>query len=117
MQTDHYTIALLVMRADAPTLDKDAQDALQDAHMAHLSMLHEQGDLLVAGPVLGGPEGRVRGVGIYRGDVEHTRTLTASDPAVRADRYHSEVHPWMVPAGMMTFAPGRLPASMAEATR
>jgi uncharacterized protein YciI len=116
MQTDHYTIALLLLRDDAPSLSKDEENALQDAHMAHLSLLHERGELLIAGPVLGAPERRLRGVGIYRGDVERTRALTESDPAVRAGRYRTETHPWMVPAGMIAFTVGRLPASMAEAT-
>jgi uncharacterized protein YciI len=117
MRTDHYTVALLHLRDDAPQLSEDEDDVLQDAHMAHLSRLHERGELLVAGPVLGAPERQLRGFGIYRGGVEHVRALTESDPAVRAGRYRTETHPWMVPTGLISFVPGRLPASMGEATR
>ena len=42
MQFDRFTIALLILRPDAPQLDEAAADALQDAHLAHLPELHEQ---------------------------------------------------------------------------
>ncbi|HET8590401.1 MAG TPA: YciI family protein [Nakamurella sp.] len=117
MHTNRYTLTLLLLRDDAPVLTEEQESALQDAHMAHLSLLHERGELLAAGPVLGAPDRNLRGFGIYRGDVDRVRTLTESDPAVRAGRYRTEAHPWMVPAGIVAFSPGRLPASMAEATR
>lgn len=117
MDVDRYTIALLQLREDAPPLSPDDEAALQDAHMAHLSRLHDRGDLLAAGPVLGEPERRLRGLGIYRGDVDEVRALVEDDPGVRSGRYRTELHPWMLPAGVMTFTGGRLPASMDEATR
>lgn len=115
MDVDTFTLALLVLRDDAPQLSEDGEDALQDKHMAHLSALHEGGQLLAAGPVLGEPDRRVRGFSIYRCDVTTARELAADDPAVRAGRYRTELHAWMIPAGLLTFTPGRLPASMAEA--
>ena len=36
---DRYTIALLILRPDAPQLDEQAAAALQDAHLAHLADL------------------------------------------------------------------------------
>ena len=51
MEFDRYTIALLILRPDAPDLDEEAAAALQDAHMAHLADLHEAGHLLAAGPL------------------------------------------------------------------
>jgi uncharacterized protein YciI len=115
MDVDRLTLALLVLREDAPQLSEDDENALQDKHMAHLSALHEAGELLAAGPVLGDPDRRVRGFSIYRCDVARARELTAADPAARAGRYRTELHEWIAPAGLLTFTPGRLPASMAEA--
>jgi hypothetical protein len=40
--------------------------------------------------------------------------LTNQDPAVRASKFRIEAYPWTLPAGLMTFAPGHLPRSMAE---
>jgi hypothetical protein len=40
MEFDHLTVALLVLRPDAPELDEEASAELQDAHMAHLADHH-----------------------------------------------------------------------------
>jgi len=52
MDFDRLTITLLEIRDDAPELTPEQEDALQDAHMAHLADLHEAGHLLAAGPLL-----------------------------------------------------------------
>jgi hypothetical protein len=43
MELDHFAVALLVLRPDAPRLDERAEDALQDAHLAFLANLHRAG--------------------------------------------------------------------------
>jgi hypothetical protein len=40
---DRFSVAVLVLRDDAPNLDAAAAAALQDAHMDHLADLHEAG--------------------------------------------------------------------------
>jgi uncharacterized protein YciI len=115
MDVDRFTLALLVLRDDAPELSRADEDALQDAHMAHLSALHERGELLAAGPVMGKADRRLRGFSIFRCDEATAEMLADGDPGVHAGRYRTELHSWMVPAGLMTFTPGHLPASMAEA--
>jgi uncharacterized protein YciI len=112
LQFDHYTIALLILRPDAPELDDDAAAALQDAHMAHLADLHEAGHLLAAGPLA---DERFRGLTILNVEPERARELKEQDPAVRIGRFSVKVMPWMVPAGAMTFSPTRFPRSVAEA--
>ena len=115
MQFDRFTIALLVLRPDAPKLDEKAAAALQDAHMDHLAKLHEQGYLLAAGPLLGGPDEKFRGLSILNVEPERARVLKEDDPAVRAGRFSIIVLPWMVPKGAMSFSATRFPRSMAEA--
>jgi uncharacterized protein len=112
MEFDHLTIALLVLRPDAPQLDDAAAAALQDAHMSHLADLHESGQLLAAGPL---SDEKFRGLSILRVDVEQARQLKESDPAVQAGRFSVEVVPWTVPAGAMSFTPTRFPRSVSEA--
>jgi uncharacterized protein len=51
VQLDRFSIALLILRPDAPKLDGEAAARLQDAHLAHLADLHEAGHLLAVGPV------------------------------------------------------------------
>lgn len=112
MQFDHYTIALLILRPDAPDLDDEAAAALQDAHMAHLADLHEAGHLLAAGPL---SDEMFRGLTILNVEPERARELKEQDPAVQIGRFSVKVMPWMVPTGAMTFSPTRFPRSVAEA--
>jgi len=115
MEFDRYTIALLLLHNDAPSFTEDEEAALQDAHMSHLADLHAAGHLLAAGPVLGPPDRELRGFSILNVDPEQARALKEQDPAVRAGKFRVEVYPWVLPAGLMTFSPGRLPRSMVEA--
>lgn len=115
MPFDTFTITLLVHRPDAPELDEATADALQDAHMAHLADLHEAGHLLAAGPLLGPPDRRFRGLSILNVDPERARALKETDPAVQAGLYAIEAYPWVVPGGAMAFSPARFPRSMADA--
>lgn len=111
MDFDHFSVALLVQRADAPELDDAAAAALQDAHMAHLADLHAAGHLVAAGPLR---DDHFRGLSILTVDVEEARRLTAADPAVRAGRFDVVVMPWLVPGGAMSFTPTRFPRSVAD---
>ncbi|MDQ6857212.1 MAG: YciI family protein [Candidatus Dormibacteraeota bacterium] len=115
MRFDQFTIALLILRDDAPQLDDPAEAALQDAHLAHLADLHDSGHLLAAGPLVGGPDSRYRGLSILNVDPERARALKEEDPAVRAGRYSVVVAPWMVPGGAISFGPAHLPRSQVEA--
>ncbi len=114
MQFDRFTIALLVLRPDAPELDDAAAASLQDAHMSYLADLHDAGYLVTAGPLLGPPDREFRGLSILSVDPERARALKEQDPAVRAGRFSVQIFPWIVPAGAMAFGPASLPRSMAE---
>jgi uncharacterized protein YciI len=113
LQFDHYTIALLILRPDAPELDDEAATTLQDAHMAHLADLHEAGHLLVAGPL---SDEKFRGLTILNVAPDRARELKEQDPAVQIGRFSVKVMPWMVPAGAMTFSRTRFPRSVGEAS-
>jgi uncharacterized protein len=114
VEFDRYTIALLILREDAPDHDEAEANALQDAHMAHLAELHEAGHLLAAGPL---DDPHFRGLSILRVEPERARELKEADPAVRAGRFTVTVIPWIVPKGAMSFSPTRFPRSIADARR
>jgi|SRR5213594_2891522 len=114
MDFDRFTIGLLILRADAPRLNEEEENALQNAHMAHLAKLHDEGILLVAGPLLGSSDRDLRGLEIYRVSPEQVKALADQDPGVRAGRYAHQFLSWMVPGGAMSFARTRFPRSMAE---
>ncbi len=117
MEFDRFTVALLVLRPDAPKLDEQAENALQDAHMAFLADLHKAGHLLAAGPLLGMADREFRGLSILSVDPERALALEREDPAVRAGRYDVRVFHWIVPKGTMAFSPTRFPRSLKEANK
>jgi uncharacterized protein YciI len=113
MQFDRFSVALLILRPDAPQLDEAEASALQDAHLAHLADLHAAGHLVAAGPL---SDEHYRGLSILKVGVEQARALKEQDPSVRAGRFAVHVMPWMLPAGAVHFTPTRFPRSVAEAT-
>jgi uncharacterized protein YciI len=111
VQLDRFTIALLILRPDAPILDEEAATRLQDAHLAHLADLHEAGFLLAAGPLF---DEKFRGLSILNVEPERALALKERDPAVLAGRFTVKVIPWMVPAGAISFAKTQFPRSTGE---
>ena len=114
MEFDHIAASLLTLRPDRPELSEADLDVLQDAHMSYLADLHDAGQLLAAGPFLGGPDRHLRGLSLLGVDVDLAVELGTRDPLVRAGRLERSVVPWMVPRGAMTFGPAHFPRSMSE---
>src|SRR4051812_50159568 len=110
MEFDTFTVSLLVLRDDAPELDEEAANALQDAHLDHLANLHEQGHLVAAGPL---GHDTFRGLSILTVPPDEARALKEADPAVRAGRFDVVVVPWQVPAGGPPVSPPPVPHPVA----
>ena len=111
MDFDRFSIALLILRDDAPALSASDAAELQDAHMAHLADLHKAGHLLAAGPLF---DDQYRGFSILNVSPEDAKEMCEGDPAVRAGKYEVKVSAWMVPGGAMSFSPTVFPRSMGE---
>jgi uncharacterized protein YciI len=111
MDFDQFSIALLILRDDAPKMSDEEAARLQDAHMAHLADLHEAGHLLAAGPLI---DGHFRGLSILNVPPDVALELKQADPAVQAGKYEVKVMPWMVPGGAVHFSPTHFPRSAAE---
>ena len=114
MKFDNFTVALLILRPDAPKLEEREANALQDAHLTYLAKLHEDGHLLAAGPLVGPGDHELRGLCILQVEPEKAKELTSRDPEVRAGRFSVKIMPWMVPRGAISFEQARLPRSMVE---
>jgi uncharacterized protein YciI len=93
-------LAFLV-RGDKWTPDKTPEtEAIQKAHLANIGRLAEMKKLVVAGPF--GDDGTLRGIFVFRVDsIEEARSLAATDPAVQAGRLALQIHPWVVPEGIL----------------
>lgn len=93
-------LAFLV-RGDKWTPEKTpATEAIQKAHMDNINRLAESKKLVVAGPF--GDNGTLRGIFVFRvNSIEEARELAATDPAVKAGRLALQIHPWLVPEGIL----------------
>jgi uncharacterized protein len=115
VEFDQFTVTLLLANPDYTPGTQAEEDALQDAHLAHLADLHAAGHLYAAGPLGAGPDRLYRGLSILGVDPATALALKSADPAVRAGRFTIEVMPWMVPAGAIHATPTRFPRSIADA--
>ena len=77
-----------------------ATEEIQKGHMANINKLAEMKKLVAAGPF--GDNGRLRGIFVFRvASLEEAKALTAGDPAVQAGRLAMDIHPWLIPEGVL----------------
>jgi uncharacterized protein len=75
-------------------------EELQKAHMANIHRLADMKKLVVAGPF--GDNGQLRGIFVFRvASFEEAKELAATDPTVQAGRLSIDMHPWLVPEGIL----------------
>ena len=103
---DRYWMVFLLRGDDPPQLDEEASADLQRRHLAHLSKVYREGYSLVAGPFEVPVDEPMRGIVLYRGDLEEERVveLASADPAVQAGRLKVRVVRWWTGAGALSFA-------------
>ena len=95
------TFLAFLTRGDKWTPEKTpATEEIQKGHMANINKLAEMKKLVAAGPF--GDNGRLRGIFVFRvASLEEAKALTATDPAVQAGRLAMDIHPWMIPEGVL----------------
>lgn len=110
------TLGLLVRPAGAPAVSADEDARLQDAHLAHLAALAEEGVLLSAGPLEDQDDPAVRGVVFLATPIDDARSLLDEDPRVRAGLLEVRLARWVFPVGSLRVeGRGVFPRSVAEA--
>ena len=95
----HYVMAFL-KNGPNKTMDSAQRSQILMAHLKNIGRLAKEGKLVVAGPFL--DNGNFAGVYIFNvTTIEEAKTLTATDPAVKAGVFDMELHPWYGSAAMM----------------
>ena len=93
-------LALLTRGAKWTPEKTPATEELQKEHMANIIRLAEMKKLVVAGPF--GDNGQLRGIFVFKvASIDEARALTETDPAVKAGRLAIDIHPWLVPEGVL----------------
>jgi len=93
-------LALLTRGARWTPEKTPATEELQKAHMANIHRLADMKKLVVAGPF--GDDGQLRGIFVFKvASIDEARALTETDPAVQAGRLAIDLHPWLVPEGVL----------------
>ena len=110
-QLEAFQVVLLRRPVDAPTLDDETLDRLQNEHLAFLDDLRADGRAVTTGPFLDQDDQRMRGMVIYRvASVEQARELATTDPLVIAGRLEVEAMTFLCPPG--TLLPAGQPVSV-----
>ena len=101
---DDYGMKLYVMaflkRGTNKNVDSASRAQLIQGHLKNIGRLAKEGKLVVAGPFL--DKSDLAGVFVFNvTTIEEAKTLTASDPAVKAGLFEIELHPWYGSAALM----------------
>lgn len=115
MEFDQFSLVLLVTGPKDGEIDEQRRNEIQDAHLNHLATLHEAGNLIGAGPLIGGAVTGFRGASIFKVGPDEARALCEQDPAVQAGVFEARILPWLVPAGAVRYSRTTFPHSSAEA--
>jgi uncharacterized protein YciI len=101
MEFDKYTLVILRRSPGAPQYPEEQLEAIQQRHVAFNADLQDKGIMLAAGPFEDQWDETYRGISIYRTDIEETRRIAATDPAVQARRLSFDAVTWLVRKGQL----------------
>lgn len=90
----------MVFLYKGPNRNQDSTEAMkiQEAHLANIQRLADEGKLIVAGPFLDDKD--LRGIFIFDVETEtEVKKLVETDPAIKTGRLKYEIHPWMTAKG------------------
>lgn len=93
---------VMLLKGNNRNHDSLTAEKIQEGHMANIRRLHEEGFLVMAGPM--GYDKELRGIFIL--DAKDSATAAAlvnTDPAIKSGRLRFELHPWWTQTGTYIF--------------
>ncbi len=112
---DVFTLVLLRRPPDAPEMSDAELDALQARHLAYRAKLHQQGVVVVNGPLAEQSDPTLRGLSIFSCGLEEAARLTDGDPSVQAGRLTYDVMEWWMAADTLAFPGAEQPVGARRA--
>jgi uncharacterized protein YciI len=97
---EQYTIVLMKSGDHWNPNAPEFMDVMKQHH-AFVTLMTDQGDLAIPGPLPFSNQGELRGVAIFRVGTEQTAKLMQDDPAIRAGVVKTEIHPWGTGKGVL----------------
>lgn len=95
-----YYFVELIRNPDKPQIDSTEVMAIQEAHMANMTKMVEDGKLLCAGPFGDGNGG---GIWILKVDsYDEAEELCKLDPAIKNNRLNYKIRSWWTSEGTFT---------------
>ncbi len=83
------------------THPKEEAAKIQEGHMAHLTKMHQEGILLMAGPFMDDED--IKGILVMLADEEsQIKDMVEQDPAIKSGRLIAEYHRWYTKSGTVT---------------
>jgi len=105
--TEHYYFFQLVFLsrpANAPQMSPDALEKLQEEHMGNIHLMHRQGKLMLAGPML--DDTPLKGIFVFKTQsAVEAEKWARTDPAIKANRLAPEIHTWIQPENSFSNPP------------
>ena len=97
----HYVLVILKTGPNDSKITGKERDDIFAGHMANIGRLADEGKMAIAGP-FGKNDLQYRGLFIFNVQtVEEAKTLTESDPAVKAGIFEPILVPWYGSAALM----------------
>ncbi len=103
MEFTSYSFVTLKKGPSWSSEDTPENNAMQEAHLAHLRAMADAGHMLVAGPFSDQPDDTIRGICIYRVPLEEARAYANADPRVKDGHLVVEVMTWWTQKGAVAF--------------
>lgn len=98
-----YIFVILKTGPDT-TSTKEELEQLFRGHMDNITMLSNQGKLVVAGPMSGKNEKGYRGIFILNtADLQEAREMLSGDPAITKGVFEAELYPWYGSAALPAY--------------